>query len=153
MIATDAQDQPLGRIRNGDAVIFCCRRGEREVELTEAFTTPGFEPFPRPPLDQLQFAILTLYHEKFKDLPVAFAPTCLGGTLAETTAQAGLRQLHIAESEKFAHVTFFFNGGHDQPFEQEEDIRIPSPGGSRSTRCRTQPGRRWPSPCHAGHGG
>ncbi len=77
----------------------------------------------------MQFAILTLYHEKFKDLPVAFAPSRLEGTLAETAAQAGLRQLHIAESEKFAHVTFFFNGGRSQPFEGEEDIRIPSPRG------------------------
>ena len=64
---------PVGRIRDHDAVIFCCRRGEREVELTELFTQPDFTPVERRSLRDLYFAILTLYHDKFKDLPVAFA--------------------------------------------------------------------------------
>jgi 2,3-bisphosphoglycerate-independent phosphoglycerate mutase len=70
-----------------------------------------------------------LYHEKFKDLPVAFAPTKVRDTLGEIVSRAGLRQLRVAESEKFAHVTFFLNGGENQPFDGEEDIRIPSPKG------------------------
>jgi 2,3-bisphosphoglycerate-independent phosphoglycerate mutase len=127
VVLTDKQGNPLGRIRDGDGVIFCCRRGEREVQLTEAFTEAGFDRFPRKPLRDLNFVTLTLYHEKFKDLPVAFAPTQITSTLAEVISQAGLRQLHTAESEKFAHVTFFFNGGNGQPFGGEEDIRIPSP--------------------------
>jgi 2,3-bisphosphoglycerate-independent phosphoglycerate mutase len=73
--------------------------------------------------------ILTLYHEKFKDLPVAFAPKHIRNTLPEVISQAGLQQLHTAESEKFAHVTFFFNGGENGPFTGENDVCIPSPKG------------------------
>jgi 2,3-bisphosphoglycerate-independent phosphoglycerate mutase len=127
VVLTDQQGNPLGRIKDGDAVVFCCRRGEREVQLTEAFTESGFDRFPRPPLQNLNFVILTLYHEKFKDLPVAFAPSKITDTLSEMISRAGLRQLHLAESEKFAHVTFFFNGGNSQPFGGEDDIRILSP--------------------------
>jgi 2,3-bisphosphoglycerate-independent phosphoglycerate mutase len=126
VVMTDAQGDPIGRIANGDAVIFCCRRGEREIELTEAFTEPGFDRFPRPDMPDLNFVILTLYHDKFKDLPVAFAPARVNDTLGELAARAGLRQLRVAESEKFAHVTFFFNGGNNHPFAGEDDLRIPS---------------------------
>jgi len=127
IVLTDHAGHPLGRIRDGDAVIFCCRRGEREVQLTEAFTGSRFDRFPRAPFQDLKFVILTLYHEKFRDLPVAFAPLSVSDTLSEVISRAGLRQLHVAESEKYAHVTFFFNGGNSQPFEGERDIRIPSP--------------------------
>jgi 2,3-bisphosphoglycerate-independent phosphoglycerate mutase len=129
IVLVNAQDNPLGRIRPGEAVIFCCRRGEREIELTEAFTEPGFDRFPRPALPGLTFVILTLYHEKFKDLPVAFAPARVRDTLGELVARAGLRQLRTSESEKFSHVTFFFNGGNNQPFAGEDQVRIPSPKG------------------------
>ena len=129
LILTGADYQPIGRIQNGDAVIFCCRRGEREIQLTEAFTDPDFMHFSRPKLDDLSFVILTMYHEKFKDIPIAFAPTKIHNTLAERISLAGLRQLHLSGSEKFAHVTFFFNGGNNQAFTGEEDIRIPSPRG------------------------
>lgn len=129
IILTDKLGNPIGRIKDGDAVVFCCRRGEREVQLTEAFTESGFDRFPRPDLQNLKFVLLTLYHEKFKDLPVAFPPSKVTDTLGEVISRAGLRQLHTAESEKFAHVTFFFNGGHSQPFALEDDMRIPSPKG------------------------
>ncbi len=127
MVLIDRQGCPVGPIRDGDAVVFCCRRGEREVQLTEAFTDPAFPHFPRPAFRRLEFVILTLYHEKFKDLPVAFAPSMIHDTLAEAVSRAGLRQLHVAESEKFSHVTFFFNGGRGHPFDGEQDIRVPSP--------------------------
>lgn len=129
IILTDAKGKPLGRITDGDSVIFCCRRGEREIQLTEAFTESSFRSFPRPDFHDLLFVILTLYHKKFKDLPVAFAPTKVETTLGEIVSLAGMRQLRIAESEKFAHVTFFFNGGNNQPFTGEDDVRIPSPQG------------------------
>jgi 2,3-bisphosphoglycerate-independent phosphoglycerate mutase len=129
VVLHDALGNPVGRITDGDVVIFCCRRGEREIELTEAFTQPGFDHFPRQTLHNLVFVILTLYHDKFKELPVAFAPTRVRDTLGELVAQAGLRQLRLSESEKFAHVTFFFNGGHNQPFAKEDDVCIPSPKG------------------------
>jgi 2,3-bisphosphoglycerate-independent phosphoglycerate mutase len=129
IVLADAQGKPVGRIEDGDAVVFCCRRGEREIQLTESFTEPGFDRFPRSDFQNLTFVILTLYHEKFKDLPVAFAPTQIKDTLGEIVSRANLRQLRVAESEKFAHVTFFFNGGDNQPFAGEEDVRFPSPKG------------------------
>ena len=129
IVLIDAVGHPIGRIQGGDGVIFCCRRGEREIELTEAFTELEFDRFPRPDLQNLTFVILTLYHEKFMNLPVAFAPTRIRQTLAEVVSNAGLRQLHTAESEKFAHVTYFFNGGNNKPFAKEDDVRVPSPRG------------------------
>jgi 2,3-bisphosphoglycerate-independent phosphoglycerate mutase len=129
LVLVDLVNQPVGRVKDGDAVIFCCRRGEREVELTEAFTEVGFSHFPRPDFQDLLFVILTLYHEKFRNLPIAFAPTKIKDTLGEIISQAGLRQLRTSESEKFAHITFFFNGGNNQPFTGEDDVRIPSPKG------------------------
>jgi 2,3-bisphosphoglycerate-independent phosphoglycerate mutase len=127
VVLADAQGQPVGCIKDGDAVVFCCRRGEREIQLTEAFTGPELDQFPRRAFERLTFVILTLYHEKFKDLPVAFAPTRLVDTLGEVVSRAGLRQLRVAESEKYAHVTFFFNGGSSQVFAGEDDVRVPSP--------------------------
>ncbi len=129
MVFLGLDGQPEGRIKDGDAVIFCCRRGEREIQLTEAFTEKNFPHFPRPNLQNLSFVILTLYHEKFKHLPVAFAPAKIKSTLGEIVSKQGLRQLRVAESEKFAHVTYFLNGGENQPFDGEVDVRIPSPKG------------------------
>jgi 2,3-bisphosphoglycerate-independent phosphoglycerate mutase len=129
IILVDMRGKPIGRIEDGDAVIFCLRRGEREIQLTEAFVDREVGNFPRVNFEHLQFIILTLYHEKFKDLPVAFAPTKINHTLAEVISQANLRQLHVSESEKFAHITFFFNGGNNQAFDGETDIRIASPKG------------------------
>ncbi len=130
IVRVNAQNEPVGRIQDGDAVVFCCRRGDREIQLTEAFVDPDLEQFPRRAFRDLTFVILTLYHEKFKDLPVAFAPTRIQETLGEMVSRAGCRQVRVAESEKFAHVTFFFNGGSHQPFPGEEDICVPSPRGT-----------------------
>ncbi len=127
ILVSEESGEPIGLIQDGDAVVFCCRRGEREIQLTEAFTDPSFDRFPRIPFRDLRFVILTLYHEKFKDLPVAFSPTEIKDTLATVIGRAGLRHLHTAESEKFAHVTFFFNGGTHRRFDGEQDICIPSP--------------------------
>jgi 2,3-bisphosphoglycerate-independent phosphoglycerate mutase len=127
VVSVDSEGNPIGRIRDGDAVVFCCRRGEREIQLTEAFVEKDFDHFKVLKFHHLLFVILTLYHEKFKSLPVAFAPTQLIDTLGEAVSQANLRQLRVAESEKFAHVTFFLNGGNNQPFRGEEDVRVASP--------------------------
>ena len=129
LVLVDARGTPVGRIEDGDAVVFCCRRGEREIQLTEAFVEPGLDRFLRRDFKDLTFVTLTLYHDKFKDLPVAFAPAKLKDTLGEIVGRAALRQLRVAESEKFAHVTFFFNGGDNQPFPGEDDTCIPSPRG------------------------
>ena len=129
IVLVSQQGEPVGRVQDGDAVVFCCRRGEREIQLTEAFTDLKFDYFPRAGFHNLDFIILTLYHEKFKDLPVAFAPSKVKNTLGEVVSRAGLRQLHVAETEKFAHVTFFLNGGNNQPFNDEQDACLPSPKG------------------------
>ena len=129
MARVDGNGAPVGKIRDGDSVIFCCRRGEREIELTEAFTEPDFDRFPRTFMPELRFVIMTMYHEKFKRLPIAFAPEKVKKPLAQIISEAGLKQFHCAESEKYAHVTFFFNGGENQPFPGEDDVRVPSPKG------------------------
>src|SRR4030043_1681869 len=122
VIFVDPQGKPIGRIKDGDSVIFCLRRGEREVQLTEAFVDREGGNFSRANFTHPPFAILTLYHEKFKDLPVAFAPRKISQTLAETISFANLRQLHLSESEKFAHVTFFMNGGNNRSLKNEMDV-------------------------------
>ena len=129
MALVDGQGTPVGKIQNGDSVIFCCRRGEREIELTEAFTEPDFNRFERNYMDDLHFCIMTMYHEKFKLLPIAFAPERVQKPLAQVLSEHGKTQFHCSESEKFAHVTFFFNGGVNQPFDGEKDECEPSPKG------------------------
>lgn len=125
----DKDGKPVGTVKADDGVIFCCRRGEREVELTDAFTDPDFKGFDRKKLSPLDFVILTMYNEKYTYLPIAFAPDKVQQTLAQVLSENGKTQFHLAESEKYAHVTFFFNGGNQKPFAGEEDCRIPSPKG------------------------
>lgn len=129
MVLVDETGAPVGKIKDGDHVVFCCRRGEREIELTDAFVDPAFPHFERDYLKNLDFTIMTMYHEKFKELPIAFAPERVEKPLAQVISEAGLRQFHCAESEKYAHVTFFFNGGYNQPFPGETDLCVPSPKG------------------------
>ncbi len=121
--------KPIGLIRNGDSVVFCCRRGEREIGLTEMFTDPNFKVVSRHYLRDLDFVTLTQYHEKFIDIPAAFRPEKVFMSLAEVLSKNGLTQLHCAESEKFAHVTFFFNGGINDQFPKEARLMVPSPKG------------------------
>ena len=127
MALVDEDGKPVGKVKDGDHVVFCCRRGEREIELTEAFTDPEFTHFDRPYMKDLDFVIMTMYHEKFKHLPIAFAPERVQKPLAQVLSEAGLRQFHCAESEKYAHVTFFFNGGVEKQCEGEERCLVPSP--------------------------
>jgi 2,3-bisphosphoglycerate-independent phosphoglycerate mutase len=129
LILVDGSDRAVARIQDGDAIVFCCRRGEREIQLTEAFVDPALDHFPRRAFQDLTFVLLTLYHEKFTGLPVAFAPTRLEHTLGEIVSRAGMSQLRVAESEKYAHVTYFFNGGNSRPFPSEDGVRVPSPHG------------------------
>lgn len=129
LVAVDDGGRPLGKVQDGDTVVFCCRRGEREIELTEMFTDGAFSAVERVKRSDLHFVLFTLYHEKFAGMPVAFGPAKLTDTLAQALSEAGKTQLHCAESEKYAHVTFFFNGGNSEPYPGETDIRIPSPRG------------------------
>jgi 2,3-bisphosphoglycerate-independent phosphoglycerate mutase len=95
--------------------------------LTRAFTDPAFKGFERTVEPQLsRYTCMTLYDETF-DLPVAYPPERLEAILGETISAHGFRQLRIAETEKYAHVTYFFNGGEEKPFENEERCLVPSP--------------------------
>ncbi|MCR4392458.1 MAG: phosphoglycerate mutase (2,3-diphosphoglycerate-independent) [Candidatus Acetothermia bacterium] len=118
--------RPVGRISAGDAVVFCCRRGEREVQLTRAFADPTFCEFPRPRLAPLTFVPLTLYHPDLRYLRAAFTPQDVPDTLGEVVARQGLAQLRVAEEEKYAHITYFLSGGRGTAFPGEVDRRVPS---------------------------
>ena len=114
-------------IVDGDGIIFFNFRADRAREISQAFTAANFDGFQRPQqLNLSAYVCMTQYDEQLK-LPVAFAPDSYPNILAEVVSQAGLKQLHIAETEKYAHVTFFFNGGNEAPFAGEERILIPSP--------------------------
>ncbi len=112
-------------IKAGDGVIFFNFRPDRARQLTRVFTDKDFAAFPRPWLP-LNFATLTQYDETLP-VPVAFPPQYIRNTLGEVFSAAGLTQLRIAETEKYAHVTYFFNGGEEKPLPGEDRTLIPSP--------------------------
>lgn len=117
---------PIGSVRDGDCVVFFNFRPDRARELTRVFTDPDFSGFVRRSCPAVRFVCLTEYDPDIP-APVAFPkdfPCCV---LADVLAEKGLRQLHIAETEKYAHVTFFLNGGVEAPKEGEERILVPSP--------------------------
>jgi 2,3-bisphosphoglycerate-independent phosphoglycerate mutase len=114
------------RVGDGDAVIFFNFRADRARQLTRAFTDANFDGFERDPLDDLRYVTMTTYEKEF-DLPVAFTKVDLEDTLGEVISQRGGRQLRVAETEKYAHVTYFFSGGREDPFEGEDRILVPSP--------------------------
>jgi 2,3-bisphosphoglycerate-independent phosphoglycerate mutase len=119
--------EPVGRVKDGDGLIFFNFRSDRAREITRAFTDPDFDGFARKRSPQLaSYVCMTVYDETF-DLPVAFAPVELTNILGEVISRSGLTQLRIAETEKYAHVTFFFNGGNETPFPGEDRKLIPSP--------------------------
>jgi 2,3-bisphosphoglycerate-independent phosphoglycerate mutase len=107
-------------------VIFFNFRADRARQLTRAFTEEDFTAFPRGPRLNISFTCLTQYNAEF-GLPVAFRPVKHEQILADILASAGLKNLRIAETEKYAHVTFFFNGGVEAEFPGETRILIPSP--------------------------
>jgi 2,3-bisphosphoglycerate-independent phosphoglycerate mutase len=118
---------PDGLMRDGDGVIFFNFRADRARQLTRAFTEDDFKEFGRKRRIALaSYITLTQYDATFH-LPVAFPPRELRQILGEIVSQRGIRQLRIAETEKYAHVTYFFNGGEEQKFPGEERILIPSP--------------------------
>lgn len=118
---------PIGRISNLDGIIFFNFRADRAREITRPFTEADFNEFERRQIPRLStFVCLTEYDETF-DLPVAFSTETYPRILGEVVADAGLKQLRIAETEKYAHVTFFFNGGVETPFSNEDRSLIPSP--------------------------
>ncbi|HEY6838897.1 MAG TPA: 2,3-bisphosphoglycerate-independent phosphoglycerate mutase [Geobacteraceae bacterium] len=119
--------KPVGQLRDGDGFIFFNFRSDRAREITRALALDdcgGFDRGKRPQLSS--YACMTEYDATF-GLPIAFGPEALTNILGEVVSRAGMTQLRIAETEKYAHVTFFFNGGSEVPFPGEERCLIPSP--------------------------
>jgi len=119
--------EPVARVKDGDALLFFNFRADRAREITRAFMQPGFKDFDASSRPRLSaFAGMARYDETF-DLPAAFPPEQPTEIFPEIVARAGLKQLRCAETEKYAHVTFFFNGGRETVFPGEDRILVPSP--------------------------
>lgn len=116
-----------GRIESGDSVIFMNFRPDRAREITWALTLPEFDGFERKKTVYPLSYVCTARYDETLTLPVAFPPEDICDTLGETVAAKGLKQFRVAETEKYAHVTFFFNGGVEKPEEGEERCLVPSP--------------------------
>ena len=126
-VVTDEQKQPVAKISDGDSVLFINFRPDRARQLTRAFVDAEFAGFCRESGKlKVHFVCMTVY-DKSIEAAVAFPPQRLVNTLGEWLGKLGVKQLRLAETEKYAHVTFFFNGGVEAPNPQEERLLIPSP--------------------------
>ena len=119
-------DKPVATIDDGDSVIFFNFRPDRARQLTRAFVDPDFKEFETKKMN-LYFVTMTDYDSTLPNVNIAFKPEKLKNTFGEYVSSKGLTQLRIAETEKYAHVTFFFNGGREQPYKGEDRILVPSP--------------------------
>lgn len=127
-VLVDDNNQPIAKLESGDMVVFFNFRPDRAIQISNAFTQTVFDAFergPNPPKD-LHYICMTHFSETVKGI-VAFEPTNLMNTYGEVIAKNGLKQLRIAETEKYPHVTFFFSGGREEEFEGETRILIHSP--------------------------
>jgi 2,3-bisphosphoglycerate-independent phosphoglycerate mutase len=116
------------RIEDGDVVVFMNFRADRARQMTRALTDASFSGFRRERVPRLgAFVTLTSYGDELAALPVAFPPQTITHSFGAVVAERGLRQLRIAETEKYAHVTYFFNGGVETPYPGEDRIMVPSP--------------------------
>lgn len=118
--------KPVGNIKEGDSVIFFNFRPDRAREITRAITEKDFDGFDREFKDT-HYVCMTVYDATLTNVEVAYRPERLVNTMGEYLSSLGLKQLRAAETEKYAHVTFFFNGGKEKPYEGEDRILIPSP--------------------------
>ncbi len=126
-IARVENGKPVGTIEEGDVVIFFNYRNDRAKELTVVLTQQDMPENGMTTVKDLQYYCMTPYDPSYKGVHILFDKENVSNTLGEVIEQAGLKQLHIAETEKYAHVTFFFNGGREAPFKNEDRILVPSP--------------------------
>ena len=119
-------DHPVAMVRDGDSIICFNFRADRVRQITKAFVLKDFDGFAREALRDLLYVTMTEY-EKGLPVEVAFQTEDVETPLAKVLSDAGLKQLHVAETEKYAHVTYFFNGGREEPFPGEDRLLIPSP--------------------------
>ena len=125
-VIVDGADNPVATIKNGDAAICFNFRTDRCREITKALTQLDFPQFNMHTL-QLHYTTMTEYDATFKNVHVIFGTDNLNNTLGQVIEANGLKQIRIAETEKYPHVTFFFSGGREKPFEGESRIMAPSP--------------------------
>ena len=126
IVIVDGNGKPIGPIREGDAVIFFNFRPDRARQLTRALAVQRFNEFSVPDRPQIDFICFTLYDRTFP-LPIAFAPNEHKNVLAEVCANLRVRNFRLAETEKYAHVTYFFNGGVEKEYPCERRLLVPSP--------------------------
>lgn len=125
-VITDNDKRPVGLLRDDDAVIFFNYRADRARQLTQALAFDNFDKFERTARPRVRVLTLTQYEATF-GLPVAFAPQTFSGSLSDVLTAHGRSNLRLAETEKYAHVTYFFNCGEERPAEGEDRILVPSP--------------------------
>ncbi|MEX2273893.1 MAG: 2,3-bisphosphoglycerate-independent phosphoglycerate mutase [Vicinamibacterales bacterium] len=126
IVVTGPDQQPVALIRDEDVVIFFNYRADRARQLTQALAFPGFEAFRRKAAPRVHLTTMTRYDATY-GLPVVFEPQSMSGSLAEVLTAGGVTNLRLAETEKYAHVTYFFNCGEERPYEGEHRILVPSP--------------------------
>lgn len=126
MLVVDAQEKPKALIESGDVVLFYNFRTDRGRELTEVLSQRDMPDFDMHKLD-LYYVTMTHYDARFKGIHVIYDKENLHNTLGEVVSKAGKKQIRIAETEKYPHVTFFFSGGREKPFEGEKRILVNSP--------------------------
>ena len=116
------------RMNDGDAVVFMNFRSDRAREMTAALTAPQFNGFARGPAPRLGYmCTLASYGEDLSYVPAAYPPQSVANGFGEYISRLGLKQLRVAETEKYAHVTYFFNGGNETPYPGEDRVMVPSP--------------------------
>jgi 2,3-bisphosphoglycerate-independent phosphoglycerate mutase len=124
-VVIERDGRPVAQVRDGDALFFFNYRADRMRQIVRAFTEEGFEGFDVSDRPHVSVACMTMYDETFT-LPVAFPPFVLSRIVAEVLSEQGKTMFRTAETEKYAHVTYFFNGGYETPYAGEERLLVPS---------------------------
>src|SRR5574344_1892579 len=127
IVITDEENNPIATIKDNDSVIFFNFRPDRARQITRIITDESFNEFETKKINYLFFVTMTEYDESLKNVNIAYKPQSLKNTLGEFLSNNGYTQLRCAETEKYAHVTFFFNGGEEEPYKGEERILVESP--------------------------
>jgi 2,3-bisphosphoglycerate-independent phosphoglycerate mutase len=125
-VIVDGGGQAIGSLRDGDSVLFFNFRADRARQLTRALAFDDFDGFARKAHPKLSVTTMTVYDATF-DLPAVFEPQTFSGNIADVLAAHGLTNLRLAETEKYAHVTYFFNCGEERPYPGEDRVLVPSP--------------------------
>jgi 2,3-bisphosphoglycerate-independent phosphoglycerate mutase len=125
IVVVDADGKAIGPVRDDDSIVFFNYRADRARQLTRAIALDDFDGFERPDRRRVHYTTMTVYDRTF-GLPVAFQPQTFSGNLADVLADHGRTNLRLAETEKYAHVTYFFNCGREQPYAGEDRTLVPS---------------------------